>query len=695
MTTLALKSLSIPTAEVGPVNPLPPIAGDASLDKRADFSGASATIRRQAAYGRVRSIVPYLMQDGYSRMRQPRDHQVAVLENEHLRATFLLGQGGRMWSLTALPAERELLYVNPIFQPANLGLRGAWFAGGVEWNIGTIGHTPLTCSPLHAARVTADDGTPVLRMYEFERLRRVVFQLDMHLPQGSRTLYVHVRIANPNQQETPLYWWSNIAVPQSADTRVLAPASHAWNYSYDDILRREPLTSREKTSADDVPGDISYPARFGDAADHFFDLDAPRRTGDGPVQPWIAAVQGDGVGLFQTSTAELTGRKLFRWGTGSGGHRWQQWLSGPAYGPEGGYAEIQAGLAATQFEHVPMPAEAVVSWTEVYGPLELDPAAVTAPWNAAQSRAGRAVMDVVPTAELARRHAAAARLATREPDEVLHRGSGWGVLERKLRTFAGEPDLDSPGTPFDDDSCDADQQPWLELLTTGDFPEPDGFYPGSVHCHPLLTAALAGSHGWAAAALQGVALAADGQWGAARQAFGESIRRRDNPYARRNLAVTERVAGNSTAMMAEYLRALELAAADTTGDPAQHRALIVESVAAMAATCDEPSAQVVLGVIDTAPPILRNLGRIRVWEAKAAVVAGDLDRAATIIADPTLEVADLREGEELLEDVFVDFHTARVARERGVSPTEALRNEVAGLVSLPPHWDFRMKLRDL
>ena len=61
--------------------------------------------------------------------------RVAVLENDHLRATFLLELGGRLWSLLHKPTGRELLSVNPVFQPANLAIRNAWFSGGVEWNI--------------------------------------------------------------------------------------------------------------------------------------------------------------------------------------------------------------------------------------------------------------------------------------------------------------------------------------------------------------------------------------------------------------------------------------------------------------------------------------------------------------------------------------------------------------------------------
>jgi hypothetical protein len=160
----------MPAADLGPENPLPPIRAAEELHAVADGPAVPEEIAKRFAYGHPPGVLPYTMQDGYNRDRHLRDFCVAVLENEFLRATFLLELGGRLWSLVHKPSGRELLDVNPVFQPANLAIRNAWFSGGVEWNIGVIGHSPFTCSPLFAARAERPDGTPILRMYEWERL---------------------------------------------------------------------------------------------------------------------------------------------------------------------------------------------------------------------------------------------------------------------------------------------------------------------------------------------------------------------------------------------------------------------------------------------------------------------------------------------------------------------------------------------
>ena len=106
-----------------------------------------------------------------------------MLDNGVLRATVLPTLGGRVWSLHDDARGRELLFRNPVLQFANFGLTNAWFAGGIEWNLGSTGHTTLSCRPMHAAVVAGPDGD-VLRLWEWERTRDLVLQVDLSLPRG-------------------------------------------------------------------------------------------------------------------------------------------------------------------------------------------------------------------------------------------------------------------------------------------------------------------------------------------------------------------------------------------------------------------------------------------------------------------------------------------------------------------------------
>lgn len=656
MTELTTSTLRMPTAGLGPENPLPPLFSHGNLHNDVDVSEADEQLQTNAGYGRVPSVAPYLIQDRYSRERTETAHPVAILENKVLRATFLLGAGGRLWSLVHKPTGEELLFRNDILQPANLALRNAWFAGGVEWNIGTIGHAPGTFAPIHAARVVTDDGSPVLRLYEFDRIREVVYQIDAHLPEGSEALLIYVKIVNPNDHDVPMYWWSNIAVEQTRDSRVFTPADEAWNYSYDNTLRRVAV-------APTVDADVTYPGRATDAADYFFDL-------GGAERPWIAAINGSGTGLVQTSTRQLRGRKLFLWGTGTGGRRWQRWLTGS----ERSYLEIQAGLARTQFEHLRMPANSEWAWVESYGRIAAPAESATATWPLAREAMAAAVEDAFPADGLTNALVMAGKIGNRIPVETLHVASGWGALEKQARLRDGDTSLELPSTPFHPESIGEEESHWLAALD-GAYPELEpSEFPSSVQIHAQWERVLERSSGWTAAALRGVVQAYQGDLEGARASWVQSNALTPNALSWRNLAALDLHLGENEDAVAAYSRALALA----PGNPW----LAAEALRAFIAVGEYGKA---LELIDSLTDQERGRGRIRMYEAQVALRSGDLETVGEILHND-LEVPDLREGEDSLHRLWADYQD--LLR----SAASDYGDGTSGVDELPAHLDFRMKI---
>ncbi|MGW8557691.1 DUF5107 domain-containing protein [Streptomyces tubercidicus] len=662
MSRVYLDVLSIDAAELGPENPLPPLAATADVNPNVEAGDADEEMRRNMAYGRMPTMLPYLTQDGYGRERAACELRTAVVENEVLRAEFLLDFGGRLWSLLHKPSGRELLYRNKALQPGNLALRNAWFAGGVEWNIGTRGHSPTTCEPLHAVMAQRPDGTPVLRMYEFERTRQLVFQIDAYLPEGSPVLLVHVRVLNPNDAEVPVYWWSNIAVPEAEDMRVVAPADRAWHYAYDRTVRAVPVPEHRGL-------DYSYTARCASAADYFYDIPNGER-------PWIAAVDGSGRGLVQTSTDRLRGRKLFLWGTAPGSAHWQDWLS-----PDGGrYVEIQAGLARTQLEHLPIPAKGQWSWIEAYGLFEADPEQIHGEdWEAARTAASASIEKLLPRAVLDAELAGAASWIDAEPVATLHRGSGWGALERRLRSSQGNSSLTLPGLPFGDETLSEVQAPWLHLMETGRMPAADPANPPAayqVHAQWLALVEQAGD--WLGLLHLGVARVHAGDPEAARVAWSRSIESKPTAWAYRSLAALDMQTGRLGAALDHYRSALALAP--------DCLPLAVEAVQAMV-RADEPL--MALDTIDALPPAYRQNGRVHLAEARARLDVGDLARVGRLL-ETGISIADIREGEESLGDLWFAYQERRIAAAEGIPVDAALRERVVREFPVPEVYDFRM-----
>ncbi|WP_405603553.1 DUF5107 domain-containing protein [Streptomyces sp. NBC_01410] len=635
MTTVRRTVLTLPAAPVGPPNPLPalrPLDEMHAVDERSK-QDLPREMARQIGYEPLRTLLPVRVLDGYGRRRTETPLDAIVIENERLRATVLPGLGGRIHSLHHKPTGRELLYRNPVFQPADFALNGAWYSGGIEWNIGATGHTTLSCAPLHAAVVPAPDGGEMVRLWEWERLRDLPFQVDLWLPDGSDFLHVGVRIRNPHERPAPVYWWSNIAVEEHETTRVLAPADEAWHFGYERSLRRVPVP--EFRSAD-----RTYPLRSEYPADYFYEVPAEARK-------WIASLDADGHGLVQTSTDALRGRKLFLWGSGRGGRRWQQWLTEPG---TAGYAEIQAGLARTQLEHVRLDGGGEFSWLESYGPLAADPAAVHGEdWNAARAEVENRLSQALPREAVDAAYEAWRPCADTEPGERLATGSGWGALE----VLRGGHKL--PGTPFDESTLGEEQAPWRELLRTGVFPAPRRVVPPgpslvAPHWRDMLETApaepLTEYH-------LGVAQWHAGDLAQAVRSWERGLRLAPSRWPLlRCLAVADLEGRQTTRAADRYAEAFDDLCQERRDDGATWTsataALGREAIAALLAARRTTEAR---AVWDRLRPAVQQRGRFRLAEAQLLTAEGRKDEARAIF-DAGFEVADLREGAEILEDVW-------------------------------------------
>lgn len=349
---LRMEKLDILAADLGKESSLPDIWGETVLQNSLVFC-LDEEDEIFEGYGRRENAYPYRQYNTYSKELKMRTLQTIVLENKYLKATFLPELGGRLWSLVDKKTDRNLLYTNDVLRFRNLAVRNAWFSGGVEWNIGVIGHTAFTTESLYVAKLSDEKGNPVLRMYEYERIRKVFYQMDFWLEEEDRFLNCRMRIVNENDEVVPMYWWSNIAVPEFENGQIVVPAKKAFTYADGKVF---------KVDLPYVNGvDITHYNGIPKSVDYFFDIEENNPK-------YIANVDQDGYGLLQLSTNRLRSRKLFSWGHGPASKHWQEFLTKDA----GDYIEIQAGLAKTQYGCIPMAPHTAWEWIEQYGPIQLE-----------------------------------------------------------------------------------------------------------------------------------------------------------------------------------------------------------------------------------------------------------------------------------------------------------------------------------
>ena len=613
MTELRFETIRLRCGTMGPESAVPDVIEQDILQNRLSFS-LSETDEIYEGYGRRPNAYPYRQQECYSRQLREQEVQAAILENDRMKAVFLPEFGGRLWKLYDKLAGRDVVYENDVLRASNLALRNAWFSGGVEWNCGVIGHNPFTMDRVFAAKLEKN-GIPVLRLYSYERIRGVVYQMDFWLDEHFPALNCHMSVNNSTMDVVPMYWWTNIASPLYPGGRLLVPGHKAYTYDRGTIVKveiPEPEQGVNVSNYETIP--ISK--------DFFFELDpgAPR---------WIVNADCQGRGMLHTSTARLQSRKLFVWGQQPGSHHWQRYLTDQA----GDYIELQAGLGKTQYGCIPMAPNTTWEWTERFESIDLTEEQREMSFDMAAASiscqlVGRGAM--APADRFGRE-------LVHERAEQIFCGCGDGALEQKLREKLGERPL---WTHLDFHSDDPRQKLWVDFLETGILPEPEGFPtcdPTGSRWLKLLRQSLKrpGGENWYSLCCISMLEREQGRQDLAEEAIDRSLALRQTPCNRYVKAVYLCDAGEKQAAAKLLCAGLEQSRDNESYVRAALHVLLL---------CEQW--KTVLEQISLLSEELRAIPRIRLDEAHALCELGSFEQAMAILErDGGMELDDVREGD--------------------------------------------------
>ncbi len=660
MTTIEETAVTLPMAHLGGPSRLPrfrwqqPIPDKATPPSR----GLSVDEASHAFDWGKDSILPYRVYDDYDRAQKPADMPLIALDNGKLRVTVAPQYGGRIMQLYDYGLGRDLVFRNPVFQPANLAALNAWFSGGIEWNGLIPGHTPFTCAPVFAGVIETERG-PVLRIYEFDRIVEATWQIDLFLPADEDRLYVHGRLVNSAPTEKLAYWWTNVAVPVSPGMRVISPT----DYAIEHVLPGNELARFAFPDPDRFDG--SYPGLWKGATSVFFRKPAAERL-------FIAALDKAGTGLAQTSTATLTGRKFFYFGTAVGGQHWMDYLARKG---EGDYIEIQAGITPTQNQRFVLGAESELHWTEVYGGLSVDPAAAHCESYAVAERATAEAVDRrFPKTALADVNGFLTRISRLPVDRRLAEGAPWGRRQEKL---TGKPLADG----LDFSVSGTGDTVWDELAETGMVSTenlsriPTDFAVSDLWRVALERSAVRQGATWLHDVLLGIAALDREDMTSAKNLFERSVAARPTWLGLRQLALIE-----TDADKAEQFYLFASAPGDAPPE------LAVEIVQFLLAKGRFATLEAFLAKL--APDVAAQ-ERIVLARASVAAERGDLDTLEALLK---VEFATIREGEDLSVDLWAALQKGRLTQVLGRVPTPAELETHEKAHPLPEHLDFRMRV---
>ena len=527
-------------------------------------------------------------------------------------------------------------------------------------------------------------------------MKSVFWQVDFHLPDGSKHLTVHVRAVNPYDFDTTTDWWSNVAAVDEGGTRVLASGENIISFVGSDMrYERLPYITA-------MPGaDVSYPSNATRSFDFFIQPNTPEEC------TWEAAAFPDGMTLYERSTPPLSCKKMFCWGNHHAGKHWQEFLSdgeGTGY-----YVEIQAGIAPSQLHDRILPAHDKVEWTQCFGGVKGDKDKLHADdYYAARDYLGVMIDGRISSEDITmlnERLKAVADTPVTEKD-LIHLGSGFGAAE--IARMEKDGDGKAPETMlFPRFTVGKEEYPWIHLVENGILPPESGrYYTPSFNVsdkwlrHIRNSLERKGGRTWYSLMQYGIAvydgvdntkIAAeaysdsdrDNRAAEAERAWKASIELCPTAIVYRNLAVLEDQRGNKEQAEAHYDLAL------TCEGAFDDFALAAEYMGFLLGIGKHEKAW---ELYNSLPEDCKSADRIRIFAANAAVKLDKFDYLDDFFKE---EHYDIREGESSLTDVWFEFCARRMAKERGIAPADAeafdkLIDEAWETCPPDPRIDFRM-----
>lgn len=637
--SLTFQTQSFRCSELGPENSTPDLISGSNIQNKTNFY-LDEEDEIYEGYGKKETSYPYRQYTCYNRKLFQKEMKTAVLENDFLKAVFLPEVGGRLWSLLDKKTGKNLLYTNDVIRPGNLAICNAWVSGGVEWNISMIGHTPFTMEPLFTAELENEAGEPVLRMYEYERVRHVTYQMDFWLGEGDEFLHCRMRIVNQTDQVVPMYWWSNMAVPEYEKGRVIVPASEAFTNRPDGVYKVEiPMVEGiDVTRYKDIPRQVDY----------FFHIPQDSRK-------YIANLNQEGYGLLHMSTSRLQSRKLFSWGNQPASDNWQKFLTDQA----GRYLEIQAGLGKTQYGCIPMAPHTAWEWLELYGPVQTSQEVAQGEFQEAERVLHKIVDDIFEKNNLEKELRDTKQMA-KTKGRMKDRGNTYGAFANELRLRDGEPGLSEQ---LDFGEVSLVHREFLSFLETGVFPEPDPcripgeFISEKVLHHKLLeTIKNENRENWYAHYQLGLGFFEKKHYKHAEECVRKSLEQKENPWALHALAVLDWMNQKKEQAAEEITVGYAMVRDDLTYLKETWKILLL---------CE--AYEKLLHLYKTLPEDFAKESRIYFGYLTALVRTGKEKEALEILNRQELVLTDLRECEDSLGSLWNEAYE-KVHGEKGTLP---------------------------
>jgi tetratricopeptide (TPR) repeat protein len=176
-------------------------------------------------------IYPYHSFDGFSSVPRLQKWKIVTLENDYIRVFIFPELGGKVWGAIDKSTGKEFIYSNDVVKFRNIAMRGPWTSGGIEFNLGLIGHTPATAGPVDYVTRENADGSVSCIVGNMDLPSRTQWRVEIRLPKDKAYFETIPLWYNPTPISQSYYCFMTGAAVVTDDLEFFYPGNQALEHS--------------------------------------------------------------------------------------------------------------------------------------------------------------------------------------------------------------------------------------------------------------------------------------------------------------------------------------------------------------------------------------------------------------------------------------------------------------------------------
>jgi tetratricopeptide (TPR) repeat protein len=273
-----------------------------------------------------RTVYPYTFVNDYRQEKEDVEYEVVRLENKFIYIDIIPQLRGRIQGAVDKRNNWDFLYYNNVIKPAEIAVRSAWIAGGIEYNH-PGGHGYTQFSKISYDILEREDGSKTVVIAEIEPVRMMKWEVEITLRPGELYFETKGRLMSTAPFPVPFVSSTNAAMHATGEMELIYPQeTHASGHGFSHY--------RKWSEYSPDGSDWNWIKNMKTVVSVFAD-------GRGLLEDYFGTYShDDGIDAGSVIVADhrvAPGKKFFSWGTHPGGKQWDEFLSDE----DGGYVELQ------------------------------------------------------------------------------------------------------------------------------------------------------------------------------------------------------------------------------------------------------------------------------------------------------------------------------------------------------------------